>query len=299
MKKIIRLIIVPIAVVFCSNTHAQVGIGTTNPISSAELDVYSTTKGFLPPRMTHAQKMGIISPVAGLLLWCTDCGSNGEMQVYNGTSWSNMIGGTAAIYPCGSISVTFLYNGSTVTNNTVLSAGSRCWLDRNLGATQVAGSSTDALSYGDLFQWGRSMDGHQIKTSATSLLQSNSDMPGNIFIKGFSDWRNPENSTLWQVVNGANNPCPNGFRIPTEQEMNTEILSWSSNNSGGAFNSPLKLPSAGKRFSGTAALNSIGSAGFYWTSGTLNNNRLFFSNVNALMQIDYRATGCSVRCIKD
>ena len=67
--------------------------------SSAVLEANSTTQGFLPPRMTGAQRNAISSPVAGLVVWCSNCGSNGEMQVYNGTAWTNMIGGTAAVAP--------------------------------------------------------------------------------------------------------------------------------------------------------------------------------------------------------
>ena len=209
-----------------------------------------------------------------------------------------MIGGTAAIFACGTTSVTFNYAGSVVIYGTVSSAGSKCWLDRNLEATQVAGSSTDALSYGDLFQWRRNIDGHQIKTSATSTVQSDSDTPGNFFIKGFSDWRNPENPTLWQGVNGTNNPCPNGFRLPTEMEMTAELANWSSNNASGAFISTLKLPLSGSRYNATAVLNSIGSVGYYWTSNSVN-KQLFFSTANALIIDNYRASGASVRCIKD
>jgi len=51
----------------------KVGIGTTIPAASAILDVSSTTQGFLPPRMTIAQRNGITSPVAGLQIWCIDC----------------------------------------------------------------------------------------------------------------------------------------------------------------------------------------------------------------------------------
>jgi hypothetical protein len=209
-----------------------------------------------------------------------------------------MIGETAVIFTCATTSVKFNYAGSVVTYGTVSSTGSKCWLDRNLGATQVAGSSTDALSYVDLLQWGRNIDGHQIKTSATSTVQSDNDMPGNVLIKGFSDWRNPENPTLWQGVNGTNNPCPNGFRLPNEMEMTAELANWLSNNASGAFNSTLKLPLSGKRYSGTAVLNSIGSVGYYWTSDTIN-KQLFFSPVNALINDNNRASGLSVRCIKD
>lgn len=74
--------------------QAQVGVGTSSPDGSAALDVSSTSQGFLPPRMTALQRNSITNPAAGLVLWCTDCGSNGELQVYNGTEFTNVTGGT-------------------------------------------------------------------------------------------------------------------------------------------------------------------------------------------------------------
>ena len=65
---------------------AQVGIGTTTPASSAALDVTSTSKGFLPPRMTTAQRNAISSPALGLMIYCTDCGV-GEIGVYSNGEW--------------------------------------------------------------------------------------------------------------------------------------------------------------------------------------------------------------------
>ena len=56
-------------------------------------------------------------------------------------------------------------------------------------------------------------------------------------------------TNLWQGVNGINNPCPSGYRIPTEAELDAEHLSWSSDNSAGAIASALKLPMAGYRSS--------------------------------------------------
>jgi hypothetical protein len=72
----------------------NIGIGTTSPASSAPLDVSSTNKGILPPRMSHLQRNAIASPVAGLVIWCNTCGATGELQVYNGTTWTNMVGGS-------------------------------------------------------------------------------------------------------------------------------------------------------------------------------------------------------------
>ncbi len=87
-----------------SNLFAQNGsVGINNdgssPNSKAMLDVSSTTKGFLPPRMTYTQKTDIISPPAGLIVWCSNCGTSGELQVFNGTAWTNLTGGTASGLP--------------------------------------------------------------------------------------------------------------------------------------------------------------------------------------------------------
>jgi hypothetical protein len=62
----------------------QVGIGTTAPNANALLDLTSTTRGFLPPRMTTTQKNAIASPAEGLQVWDTTLKL---MSVYNGTTW--------------------------------------------------------------------------------------------------------------------------------------------------------------------------------------------------------------------
>jgi hypothetical protein len=81
---------------FASPTFTgTVAIGTTNPSSAAALDITSTSQGLLLPRLSYVQKTAITSPVAGLVLWCSDCGTSGEMQVYNGTSFVNIVGGAA------------------------------------------------------------------------------------------------------------------------------------------------------------------------------------------------------------
>ena len=75
---------------------AQVGIGTTTPAPTAQLEVSSTSKGFLPPRMTYSQRQNITTPATGLIVFCTDCGS-GEMQFYNGTTWVAFASTTASM----------------------------------------------------------------------------------------------------------------------------------------------------------------------------------------------------------
>lgn len=74
-------------------------VGASSAASaSAVLEASSTTQGFLPPRMTYNQRTQITSPIAGLTIWCSNCGEYGEMQVFNGISWTNMIGRAASIY---------------------------------------------------------------------------------------------------------------------------------------------------------------------------------------------------------
>ncbi len=64
--------------------QAQVGIGTATPAATAQLDVSSTTKGFLPPRMDSTQRNAIVSPAVGLTIYNTTLKS---VEVYNGTVW--------------------------------------------------------------------------------------------------------------------------------------------------------------------------------------------------------------------
>jgi len=68
-------------VMFCLSSHAiaQIGIGTSTPHPSAILDVSSTNKGLLLPRMTTLERDLIISPANGLLIYNTTAN---ELQIY-------------------------------------------------------------------------------------------------------------------------------------------------------------------------------------------------------------------------
>jgi hypothetical protein len=71
-----------------------VGIGTTAPNSSAMLDVTSTNKGFLFPRMTYAQRIAIVAPTAGLLVYQTNSGGlpiqPSGVYFYDGSLWKRI-----------------------------------------------------------------------------------------------------------------------------------------------------------------------------------------------------------------
>ena len=239
-------------------------------------------------------------------------GTQTEMQIVltNGTVVNHAISDINNVtftglstYPAGSV---FCASGATAIVNVINPATGRIWMDRNLGATQAATSSTDAASYGDLYQWGRRSDGHQCRTSPTTVTLSSISQPAHgDFIttdSGDHDWRSPQNTNLWQGVNGVNNPCPSGYRIPTETELNAERLSWSGQNSAGAFASPLKLPVAGSRNLSDGLIYYVGASGNYWSStvSVTNSRYLLISNgpLNSWYN-GWRAMGDSVRCIKD
>src|SRR3990167_10281384 len=62
----------------------NVGIGTTNPNANALLDISSTTKAFMPPRMTTTQRDAIASPTAGMVVYNS---TTNVLNFHNGTSW--------------------------------------------------------------------------------------------------------------------------------------------------------------------------------------------------------------------
>ena len=285
MKKVL----LSVAIIATSFTGiAQVGIGTTDPHVSAALEVKSTTLGFLPPRMTDVQMEAIVSPVEGLVVYCTDCVPKG-LYFHNGVGFLDVVNQV----PSG---VSF-----------VTSETGRIWMDRNLGATQVATSSTDAASYGDLYQWGRDTDGHQIAGNGPNIPVSGttpntaSTNPGHgDFIITNSDWLTNSDPTLWQGVDGVNNPCPNGFRLPTEDEWLTEFFTWNPFTDVGAINSPLALPLGGNRSDADGSLNDVGGSGYYWSSTTISSTSRYLligGSLNTSTLV--RARGASIRCIKD
>jgi hypothetical protein len=94
-KKILQLFsvknlvwVVAASVIFAFALKAQtnnVGIGTNTPNNSSILDLTSTTRGFLAPRMTGAERIAIATPAQGLLVYQTDAPSG--FYFYNGAVW--------------------------------------------------------------------------------------------------------------------------------------------------------------------------------------------------------------------
>lgn len=203
-------------------------------------------------------------------------------------------------YPSGTV-----HCGNPTSIAEATSTTGEVWMDRNLGADQVATASTDQDAYGDLYQWGRFSDGHQCRTSGTTNTLSTTDQPGHddfiVTTAGPNDWRDPQNNDLWDGATGTNNPCPTGYRLPTSAELLAEINSWGGTNAAAAFNAPLKFTVGGFREFDTGDLDVVGTNGRYWTS-TVNGTSAEFLNLggtSASMLGNVRALGHSVRCIKD
>jgi hypothetical protein len=251
---------------------------------------------------------------------------SGNMLYWDGSTWTNLPAGSSAQ------TLTFIngkpiWKGNTTSSSSVpvvYSAGN-IWMDRNLGASQVATNVSDVNSYGDYYQWGRNADGHQLLTSSTTSSTSSTDVTsGGLFILAILDWRSSTNDNLWQGVSGVNNPCPTGFRLPTIAEWEQERLSWPTNDYLGAYASPLKLPMAGLRgsdgiFQTSNTSGSYPLFGTYWSSDatgptqvytTLNGQQygsfawefIFYSrelttNNYARIAYNIKSSGRSVRCI--
>lgn len=187
----------------------------------------------------------------------------------------------------------------------------RVWLDRNLGATQVATSSTDAASYGDLYQWGRAADGHESRTSATTATLATTITPGtNTFVTTNTspwDWTSADSSGSSRISawadGGANDICPAGFGVPTETEITADTIgaTISVTNNATAFSSFLKIPAAGTRKRSDATFQNVGIKGRFWSrsaNGLHGRSLKFDASGTANIDDSNRAIGMSVRCIK-
>jgi uncharacterized protein (TIGR02145 family) len=236
-------------------------------------------------------------------------------------------------------SVRFTYNGQTVTYGIITSSASgKKWLDRNLGAKRVATAYDDYQAYGDLFQWGRPADGHQLinwtasnagtPVNGTTSTLSATDVPGhsNFITPAYiyptsiaGDWRSDNNSNRWATI--PKGPCPIGWHVPTIDEWKAEASTSGGGTatSGGIVDGStgfnlLKLTIAGlRKFNGN--MGTFGSApgdfGFYWSSTDYNNSSEGFTQARdfevgspavgggSQTFIDYKGAARSVRCIKD
>jgi len=183
----------------------------------------------------------------------------------------------------------------------------KTWLDRNLGAKKACEKYDEEQCFGDYFQWGRGADGHEKAESDLNTKLSDSEIVDHDqFILGTSDnrydWLKFQNNTLWQGHYGANNPCPQGFRLPTAGEYKAELIDNGGTNKHKIFKSFLKLPMAGFR-NYEGLVNNQGFEARYWASSRKSQFSLALSSSNGgerpYIFFFERSNGNTVRCIKD
>jgi len=201
----------------------------------------------------------------------------------------------------------------------------KTWMSYNLGATALANVTVprgDVNSYGHLYQWGRGNDGHQIilplksatydvnrvaisgsAFSGVTGLLTNYNSASSSFVNTTNNWFTNSRNDLWQGLNGLNNPCPAGFRVPTFDEAWNEAVNFSPSNAVGALNSFLRLPMAGLRTNGGVLGTNYFNydIGRYWTSTSESNNFAkvigFNSSEITTGLLPSKSWGYSIRCI--
>ncbi len=183
----------------------------------------------------------------------------------------------------------------------------RTWMDRNLGASQVATSSSDNAGFGDLYQWGRNSDGHEKRNSTIRSGPVALGDAGSFFVTnsnpGPADWLQVSDDVRWNAsgddtapVKTVHDPCPAGFRVPTIAEWRLEFP----DTNGDIYGSFLKMPYANYRDKASGNLTGA-DTGWYWSSSVESGMSMFFygSDMGTGDFYYQRPYGFSVRCIRE
>ena len=288
MKKL--LLSVALLVIGFANAQVKIGNNPTSINATSLLELESTTQGFLPSRMTEAQRIAIATPAQGLIIYCTNCGtSGGEPQYYNGTAWVNMIGGAAAIDPTPRVTI-----------------GTQVWAIKNLDVTKyrdgtVIPEVTDPTAWVGL-------------TTGAWCYYNNDSENGPIYGKLYN----------WYAVNDPRGLAPTGYHIPTDTEWTTlttfldgegvegvaggkmketGTTLWNSPNTG-ATNSSGFTGLPGGLNSNYGMFYNISYDGYWWSSTEFNTPDALFRTLSHYDGFTFRyasikANGFSVRCLRD
>jgi hypothetical protein len=299
MKKAAILLVIFLLTGMDNFAQMAVNSDFSGPDPSAMLDVKSTGKGLLIPRMSSAERNNIVSPTEGLMVFCTDCGVSGyaELTIYKGGSWFTI--SKQADWSCGQpFSIIHSAGGGVAPVNKATTYGTvtnipgepaKCWITSNLGADNQASSATDATEASAGWYWqfnrpqGYKHDG-TICTPAWAIIS----------IVEYSDWL-PDNDPCRIELGKA-------WRVPVYTEWNNvdNVGGWNSLTD--AWNSGLKLHAAGEILFSAGLMYWRGSDGYYWSSTTNSANDgwcMVFSGGYSAPGHYKRAYGFSVRCLRD
>jgi uncharacterized protein (TIGR02145 family) len=273
---------------------AQVGIGTTSPNASAQLDVSSTTKGFLPPRMTTVQRDAISNPATGLVIFNTT--TNG-LEIRNSSGWLSLSVSSASqdypsikigtqVWMTENLNVTTYRDGTAIPEVQVastwsgLATGAWCYYDNSYSAFPFYGDA-----YGKLYNWYAAM-GIYNAASLTNAAQRKNICPTGWHVPSNADW-----TTLGSFL-GLNA----GGKL--------KAAGWNDPNMGATNSSGFTgLPGGARNYLG--AFIFVKASGHWWSTTEFNAYDVLYSALyydNSLLisyNYDDKRYGKSVRCIKD
>ncbi len=290
----------------------NVGVGTTTPNASAVLDASSTTQGFLPPRMTYAQRNAIVNPAAGLIVYCTDCnGGAGEMNYFNGNIWMNMTIGSASnvvanlsVSICNQIWSTQNLNVSSYADGTPIPKveNAAAWASLTTGAYcyYLNDSATYAAVYGKLYNW-YAVAGIYDAASLSNLLLRKKLAPAGWHIPTDSEW----NKLATCIDPAADTACINCVQssIAGGAMKEAGLTHWSNPNIGATNSRGFAGLPGGLRDNDGSFFN-VGYNGFWWSS-TENFTTyawfrvLYFNYSDVFRSFNVKTFGFSVRCLRD
>jgi len=250
---------------------------------SALLDVKSTSKGFLPPRMSTVQRDLISVPAAGIVIFNITTNS---LQLYNGTGWVSLItpSSTAVFLP-------------------TIVIGTQQWMNKNLDVAFYRNGDpipqvTNATAWAAL-------------TTGAWCYFNNDSTQGNKYGKLYN----------WYAVNDPRGLAPQGWHIPSDAEWTilettlggssvaggamkeARTLNWTAPNTGGNNNSGFAgLPGGGRGTNG--AFKNVGCVGYWWSATELNttiawNRLLYYGDGTTTRNGNFKRGGFSVRCLRD
>jgi uncharacterized protein (TIGR02145 family) len=263
-----------------SSMAQNVGIGTTTPAASAQLDVSSTNKGFLPPRMTSAQRSAISSPINGLLVYQTDYPSG--LYYFNDGVWSSVA--TPTHYPSVTIcnqkwmdrnlDITTYRNGDTIAYVTdptawaALTSGAWCYYNND---------PSNNSTYGKLYNWYAVNDPRGLA-------------PAGWHIPSDAEWTTLET-------------CLGGLSVAGGKMKVNGTKNWSTPNTGATNTSGWAgLPGGGRNDVG--AFDGTGLYGAWWSSSESITTSgwshwLIYNVANVTVNTKDKRSGYSVRCLMD
>jgi len=298
-----QILIMAIILLFIYTLSSQVGINLdgSDPEVSAILDVKSTNKGLLPPRITNTN--AITNPVAGLLVFDenTNC-----MRYYNGSVWSECMGRT---FVCGDA----LIDPRDGQSYSTVQIGSQCWMAENINiGTKINGNeeqtdnasiekycygnnTTECDTYGGFYQWNEMMQFVTVESTQGVC-------PTGWHIPSDNEWKTLE-IELGMSQSEADNSGSRGTNEGSKMAGNADLWYNGALENDPEFNtSGLMLLPAGYRNT-DGSFDDQNSHTILWTSGVYSTyawrRNLSYEDTDVYRSYYNKAYGFSVRCVKD